>query len=83
MVCVVKNRQVLTFSNDFNQLKVLSVAVSHCAVVGAEVGQDGVTDDQGGHGPVLAPLGHHLVVAGPGVDGVIFVFPHNSLDWRH
>ena len=57
------NFTTLTLSNDFNQLKVVSVAVSHCAVVGAEVRQDCVGDDQGGDGPVLPPLGDDLVVA--------------------
>ena len=50
-------------SHDFNQMKVVSVTVSHCAVVGAEVCQDRVSDDQGGHGPILPPLGDDLVVA--------------------
>ena len=93
------NSSTLTLSHDFNQMKVVSVTVSHCAVVGAEVRQDGVGDDQGGYGAVLPPLGDHLVggvqvystknrfrhliVAGPGVDGVIFVFPHDALGWRH
>ena len=73
----------LTFSNDFNQLEVVAVGVSDCAVVCPEVGEDGVGDDQGGHGPVPPPLGDHLVVAGPGVDGIIFVFPHHCRGWRH
>ena len=39
-----------------------SVAVPGGAVVHAEVGQDGVLDYEGGHGPVVAPLGQDLGV---------------------
>ena len=39
-----------------------SVAVPGGAVVDAEVSEDGVLDDEGGHGPVVAPLGEDLVV---------------------
>ena len=39
-----------------------SVAVPGGAVVHAEVCQDGVLDDEGGHGPVVAPLGQDLGV---------------------
>ena len=39
-----------------------SVAVPGGAVVDAEVSEDGVLDDEGGDGPVVAPLGQDLVV---------------------
>ena len=40
-------------------------------------------DDQRRDGSVLLPLGDHLVVAGLGIDGVIIIFPHDTLGWRN
>ena len=54
--------QTPTFPDYFYQLEVFSVAVPGGAVVDAEVSEDGVLDDEGGDGPVIAPLGEDLVV---------------------